>query len=264
MPERRRSSMRRSPRRCGSGPTRSLPPSSSSARLLVLGRPSALAAAGDVLDGAATIALPEDEPPHPVRDLAHASRALDRARGALERAVAARYRERSDAWLIIDGALSESPSWAEDPRLIGVAKSHATLPFDGEELERYLHLPYGHRSSLFTPASRGVAPVRAWALRLWPRDGRDLFHGLIRVEVAPVNGTSATAEWISRRLLAERAPRQHPGSPLGPAALRHPLGGDVPPRGCRGVDLANCAVSLSSNRSDIPSCTRSSRRSDAS
>jgi hypothetical protein len=179
-------------------------------RLLVLGRPSALAAAGDVLDGAATIALPEDEPPHPVRDLAHASRALDRARGALERSVAARYRERSHSWLIIDGALSESPAWAEDPRLVGVAKSHATLPFDGEELERYLHLPYGHRSSLFTPASRGVAPVRAWALRLWPRDGRDLFHGLIRVEVAPVNGTSATADLISRRLLAERAPVSTP------------------------------------------------------
>ena len=179
-------------------------------RSLVLGRPSALAAAGDALDDSVTVALPEDEPPHPVRDLAHASRALDRARGALERAVAARYRERSDAWLIIDGALSESPAWAEDPRLVGVAKSHSTLPFDGEELQRYLHLPYGHRSSVFSPASRGVAPVRAWALRLWPRDGRDLFHGLIRVEVAPVNGLPSTADLISRRLLAERAPVSTP------------------------------------------------------
>jgi hypothetical protein len=179
-------------------------------RSLVLGRPSALAACGDALGATSTVALPEDEPPHPVRDLAHASRALDRARGALERAVAARYRERSDGWLIIDGALSESPAWAEDPRLVGVAKSHATLPFDGADLERYLHLPYGHRSSVFAPATRGVAPVHAWALRLWPRDGRDLFHGLIRVEVAPVNGSPTMADLISRRLLAERAPVSTP------------------------------------------------------
>jgi hypothetical protein len=179
-------------------------------RSLVLGRPSALALAGALLQETTTIALPEDEPPHPVRDLAHASRAIDRARGALELAVATRYRTRSRAWLIVDGALSESPAWAEDPRMVGVAKSHATLPFDGEALERYLHLPYGHRSSIFAPAARGVAPVRAWALRLWPREGRDLFHGLIRIEVSPVNGSPEAADVISRRLIAERAPVSTP------------------------------------------------------
>jgi hypothetical protein len=179
-------------------------------RFLALGRPSALALAGDALDGLATVALPEDEPPHPVRDLANASRALDRARGALELAVAARYRSRSDAWLVVDGALSESPAWAEDPRIVGVAKSHATLPFEGEDLERYLRLPYGHRSSIFAPESRSVAPVHAWALRLWPWEGHDLFHGLIRVEVSPVNGSPAGAELLSRRLLAERAPVSTP------------------------------------------------------
>lgn len=177
---------------------------------LVLGRPSGLAAAGAALNGLTTVALPEDEPPHPARDLANASRSIDQARGALERAVAARYRARSDAWLIVDGALSESPAWAEDPRILGVAKSHATLPFEGEDLERYLHLPYGHRSSVFKPASRSVAPVYAWALRLWSWEGRDLFHGLIRVEVAPANGSPATADLISRRLLAERAPISTP------------------------------------------------------
>jgi len=179
-------------------------------RFLALARPSALAAAGDALEGLATIALPEDEPPHPVRDLANASRALDRARGALELAVAARYRGRSGAWLVVDGALSESPAWAEDPRIIGVAKSHATLPFDGGDLERYLRLPQGHRSSVFAPATRSVAPVHAWALRLWPWEGRDLFHGLIRIEVAPVNGSPEMADLLSRRLLAERAPVSTP------------------------------------------------------
>jgi hypothetical protein len=179
-------------------------------RVLALARPSALAAAGDGLDGLTTVALPEDEPPHPVRDLSHAARAVDRARGALEIEVAARFRRRSAGWLVVDGALSESPTWAGDPRIVGIAKSHATLPFAGEELERYLRLPPGHRSSVFAPATRGVAPVFAWALRLWPWEGRDLFHGLVRVEVAPVNGTPETATLLSRRLLAERAPISTP------------------------------------------------------
>jgi hypothetical protein len=179
-------------------------------RVLALGRPSALAAAGDALDGLTTIALPEDEAPHPIRDLAHAARAVDRARGALEITVAARFRSGSEGWLVVDGALSESPAWAEDPRLIGIAKSHATLPFDGEALERYLRLPPGHRSSVFAPLTRSVAPVHAWALRLWPWEGRDLFYGLVRVEVAPLNGTTEAADRLSRHLLAERAPISTP------------------------------------------------------
>ena len=179
-------------------------------RVLAIARPSALSAAGDALEGLTTLALPEDEPPHPIRDLFNAGRAVDRARGGLEIAIAARFRERSAGWLVVDGALSESPAWAEDPRLVGVAKSHATLPFEGEELERYLRLPPGHRSSVFAPVTRSVAPVYAWALRLWPWEGRDLFHGLVRVEVAPANGTPEFATLLSRRLLAERAPISTP------------------------------------------------------
>lgn len=179
-------------------------------RSMVIARPSVLAAAGAALEGLATIALPEDEPPHPVRDLANASRALDRARGALELAVVEQYRAGSPSWLIVDGALSESPAWAQDQRIIGIAKSHTTLPFDGADLERYLRLAQGHRSSVFAPDTRSVAPVRAWALRLWPWEGRDLFHGLVRIEVAPVNGSTEMADLLSRRLLAERAPLSTP------------------------------------------------------
>jgi len=179
-------------------------------RVVAIARPAALALAGDALEGLATIALPEEEPPHPVRDLFEVRRAVDRARGALELTVADRFRARSDGWLVVDGALSESPRWAADPRILGVAKSHATLPFEGEALERYLRLPPGHRTSVFAPESRSVAPVSAWALRLWPWEGRDLFHGLVRVEVAPVNGTPAAADRLSRFLLAERSPISTP------------------------------------------------------
>jgi hypothetical protein len=179
-------------------------------RWLAIGRPSALAAAADALEGLAQLPLPDDEPPHPVRDLTQAGRVLDRARGALELEVGAAYRRRSDAWLVIDGSLSESPDWAADPRALGVSKSHATLPFDGSDLERYLRLPAGQRTSVFAPASRSVAPVLAWAVRLWPWENRDLFHGLVRVEVAPANGGTESADLLSRRVLAERAPLSTP------------------------------------------------------
>ena len=179
-------------------------------RIVTIARPRALAAAGDALEGLTTLALPEDEPPHPVRDLTLAGRALDRARGQLELDVAQRFRRMSDDWLVVDGSLSESPAWATDLRAIGVSKSHAALPFGGPELERYLRLPRGHRTSVFAPESRIVAPVLAWALRLWEWESRDLFHGLVRVEVAPANGDPATADQLSRRLIAERAPLSTP------------------------------------------------------
>lgn len=179
-------------------------------RRLAIARPRALQAAGDALDGLATLALPEDEPPHPLRDLTQASRALDRARGRLELDLGRRFRLRSDGWLVVDGSLAESPDLAGDERAVGVSKSHATLPFDGEDLERYLRLPRGQRTSIFAPWSRSVAPVHAWALRLWDWETKDLFHGLVRIEVAPANGTPAIADTISGRLLAERAPLSTP------------------------------------------------------
>jgi hypothetical protein len=52
--------------------------------------------------------------------------------------------------------------------------------------------------------------VLAWALRLWDWETRDLFHGLVRIEVAPANGVPAIADLLSRRLLAERAPISTP------------------------------------------------------
>jgi hypothetical protein len=179
-------------------------------RRLAIARPRAIAAAGDALDGIATLALPEDEPAHPVRDLTLASRALDRARGQLELDVARNFRSASDGWLLVDGSLAESPEWATDPRAVGVSKSHATLPFDGTDLNLYLRIPSGHRSSIFAPESRSVAPVRAWALRLWEWEAKDLFHGLVRIEVSPANGEPAIADLLSRRLLAERAPISTP------------------------------------------------------
>ena len=143
-------------------------------RLFAIGHPAALEAAGELPAAFRTVALPVDDAPHPVRDLANAARALDRARGALELELGARYRRRSDGWLIVDGRLTESPIWAADDRMVGISKSHATLPFEGANLDRYLRLPHGQRSSVYAPETRSLAPVREWALRLWPWEGKDV------------------------------------------------------------------------------------------
>lgn len=179
-------------------------------RTVVLGRAAALASAGDAFRGLDPIVLPDDGPVHPLRDLINAAEALDRARGALEIAVGDRYRPRSDGWLIVDGSLSESPRWAADPKMVAISKSHSILPFEGVDLETYLRLPPGHRSSIYAPATRSLAPVRAWGLRLWPWEGKDLLYGLVRVEVAPANGSAELAGAISRWILAERAPVSAP------------------------------------------------------
>jgi hypothetical protein len=169
----------------------------------LIGRRSALDAFGPV-EGVEALELPEG-PPHPFRDLAEMRRTVDRVRGNLELSAADAFRRVSEGWLVIDGSLSGSPTLAEDRRAIGIVKGHTTLPFDGTDLERYLRLPPGHRSSLFEPTP-GYRPVVAWALRLWPWEGRDLFHGLVRVEVAPLNGHPERADEISRAVMAERLP----------------------------------------------------------
>jgi hypothetical protein len=177
---------------------------------LVIARPAVLAELDGALPGHEAIPLPDDDPVHPVHDFQLARREVDRARGHLEIDIGLRYRASAPDWLIVDGSLAESPQWAADPRMIGVSKSHATLPFAEEELEQYLRLAAGHRSPVFAPAGREVAPVYSWALRLWPWEGKDLLHGLIRIEAAAVPETVAEADRLSRWLLAERAPVSTP------------------------------------------------------
>lgn len=173
---------------------------------LVLGRPEVLDLAPAALEGVEAIALESSEPVHPLCDLDAARAALDAARLDLERKAGNAYRDRSAGWLVVDGSLAVSPRWAADPCMLGVAKSHATLPFSGADLVAYLQLPMGHRSNVFQPASSQRARVHAWGLRLWEFGGKDLLYGLIRVEAAARPETVAAADRISRWLLAERAP----------------------------------------------------------
>jgi hypothetical protein len=170
-----------------------------------VGRAETLAAASAALGDLTCYAIDDDEPAHPLRDLELARRVVDRVRGSLELEVYDRFRSSSDDWLVVDGSLSVSSALAADRHAVGISKSHTALPFSGEELDRYLRLPAGSRSSLFQPGGER-APVIAWALRLWPFEGQGLLHGLVRIEVAPSNGTPARADRISRWILAERVP----------------------------------------------------------
>lgn len=175
-------------------------------RRVVVARAAALERLGDLPDGYEPVVVDGDDVSHPIRDVELARALVDRARAALEIEVARDFRAQRDSWLVVDGSLAATPEWGGDARIIGIVKSHAMLPFMGAELETYLTLPQGHRTSLFMPESRRVTPLFAWALRLHPFAGRDLFHGLVRVEAPATDDTLALADAISRRLMAERAP----------------------------------------------------------
>jgi hypothetical protein len=182
----------------------------SETRRVLVGRRAVLDEAAGVWEQCDRIVLDEDESEHPVAELDRAIAAIDDARSRLEVSIGARFRSRSNAWLIVDGSLAESTAFARDGRMLGVSKSHATLPFGGPDLETYLRLAPGHRTSVFRPSSRRFAPVYAWGLRLWPWEGRDLLFGLVRVEAAPTAESLERADEFSRWLLAERAPVSAP------------------------------------------------------
>ncbi len=175
-------------------------------RRVVVARGPVLDRLAGVLTGQERVALDASVPPHPLHDLDRAHAAIDRARAALEVEVSRLHRAGHDHWIIVDGTLAVSPDWATDTRMVGVVKAHGALPFEGAELERYLTIPAGHRSSTFVLGGDGRPAVHAWGLRLRAWEGHDLFHGLVRVEVAAGTVADGAPDLLSRRLLAERSP----------------------------------------------------------
>jgi len=149
----------------------------------------------------------------PGRVLELARRAVDSARGALERELAERCLAGmgEHEWLVVDGLLSVSGKLAGHPRALGVIKSHGAQFFTGADLERALTVPAAHRTSVFR-ARGGHArnAVYSWYLRLWPWEGNDLLYGLVRIEARADAATVAAATVTSGWLLAERAPLSTP------------------------------------------------------
>ncbi len=140
---------------------------------------------------------------------ARAAQHVNRWRESLERTLAERWCKHAAGWLLVDGNLTLSPQLAECPRAVGLIKSHRTRFFDGAEARAVLDLKVGERSSVFEPRTRNFTPVRSFYLRLRPHDHRDIFWGLVRVEVARTH-EPASADRISSWLLSETAPLSLP------------------------------------------------------
>ena len=137
---------------------------------------------------------------------ARAAQHVNRWRESIERELAVRWCGAvSNAWLLVDGSMTLSPELAACSRAIGLIKSHRTRFFDGAEARTVLDLRVGERTSVFEPRTRNLTPVRSFYLRLRPHDRRDIFWGLVRVEMARSHATGM-ADVIGSWLLAETAP----------------------------------------------------------
>lgn len=135
-----------------------------------------------------------------------AAQHVNRWRESIERELAVRWCTAHQAgWLLVDGSITISPELADCPRAVGLIKSHRTRFFDGDEARTVLDLKAGQRSSVFEPRTRNLTPVRSFYVRLRPHDQRDIFWGLVRVEMARTH-EPALADVVSRWLLAETAP----------------------------------------------------------
>lgn len=140
---------------------------------------------------------------------ARAAHHVNRWRESLERELAGRWCTAPAGWLLVDGSLTVSPDVSACECAVGLIKSHRTRFFDGEDARVILALEPGQRSSVFEPATRSFTPVRSWYLRLRAAERRDVFWGLVRVEVA-LSHDPSSANQISRWLLAETAPLSLP------------------------------------------------------
>ena len=138
---------------------------------------------------------------------ARAAQHVNRWRESIERELAVRWcqREQPDGWLLVDGSLTLSPELAACARAIGLIKSHRTRFFDGAEARVVLDLEVGERTRVFEPKTRNLTPVRSWYLRLRPHQGRDIFWGMVRVEMALTHAPDV-ADVVSGWLLGETSP----------------------------------------------------------
>lgn len=151
---------------------------------------------------------------HPLALTQAAHDKISTVRGGLESRLASRWVAEytgGDDWLLVDGGLQSD--YGESGNIVGVTKSHGTQYLTWEEQSIVLSLRVGERSSAFIPKIRNHArPVYSWYLRMHPSEGRDVYFGLVRVEIPRSSHKLAMVDEISRWLLAERAPLSLPDS----------------------------------------------------
>ena len=147
---------------------------------------------------------------HPLALRESAYHRVQKDREEVEQRLGLEWCRRENRPLLIDGGISNAEQLAHAPCAIGVVKSHRTLYASGEALTTVLGLDRAERSSVFLVTSPKRASVASWYLRLRDPRGHDPMWGLVRVEIAVPDGSTADvtgrADEVSRWILFEAAP----------------------------------------------------------
>lgn len=144
---------------------------------------------------------------HPMVDLRSAALYVEKRRAVAEHQVVREFRRADpETWLVIDGSLRGFESLGADLRLLGLIKSHETQFLAGVDLTAALTLPAEHRTTVFRRHGSEGDPVFSWYLRLWEWQGKDLLHGLIRLERPALQAVLDDVDEVSAWMLSERAP----------------------------------------------------------
>ncbi len=109
--------------------------------------------------------------------------------------------QRTDRWLVVDGQLT-----ADLPNAIGFIKDPGRAHLVGDDAMTLLSLPPGHRTTAFRTTSRARARTH-WYQRMWPAEGLDARHALIRIEASGDMSDPDEIDAIASWLMAERVPR---------------------------------------------------------
>ena len=115
-----------------------------------------------------------------------------------------------DGWLVVDGRLRRNV-----PNAVGLVKELLTQHLYGDEAVTLFSLPAGHRTSAFRYQSARAAGEdestgsgrTMWYQRMWPAEGLDARHALVRIEAGHDIDTPEMYDGIASWLMAERIPR---------------------------------------------------------
>ena len=146
---------------------------------------------------------------HPAALSDRAYSVVRRRRDALETKLAERWCGLGPGPLFVDGSIAGSPRVGTATSVVGVVKSHRVLYVEEEAMQAVFDLRRGERSSMLRINPKW-ATVATWYLRIRDTAGHDPLWGLVRVEIAASSASTATADEISRWILAEAAPLSLP------------------------------------------------------
>ncbi len=190
-------------------------------RRLVIARPAVLQIAGRSARRARDGGIARRPPAHPVQEFQLARRIVDQARGRLE----------VEAGASLPGALGRVAhrGWVAQPRARSgpgsahalIAKSHATLPFEGEDLRAVpAHAGRESLTDFCSGRQRDRTGLFLGTAAVALEGKATSMHGLIRVEAAPTVRRLATVDRAVALVAGRARTGQYAGCPVGSPASR--------------------------------------------